>query len=79
MAFTFGWSRKLICITVWVLSCEQNSDYQDPCNKDALPLRHLKRRNVSSIKQNKNGVKSVHFEILKIIKYMHIYIYKNIW
>jgi len=80
MAFTSGCSMKLICTTVW-LSCKQKSDYQDPCNNDALPSRHLKRKNVSPIKQNKNGVKIVYFEMIlkKKIKYMHLHTYIKIY
>lgn len=61
MAFTSGWIMKLKYTNLWFLSCEQKSDYQDPCNTDALPLCHLKRKNVSSIQQNQNGVKIVRF------------------
>ena len=79
MAFTSGCSMKLICTTVW-LSCKQKSDYQDPCNSDALPSRHLKHKNVSPIKQNKNGVKIVYFEMIqKKIKYKHLHTYIKIY
>ena len=66
---------KLVCTTVWCFGCEQKSDYPDPCNTDALPLRHLQRKNVSSIKQNKNGVKIVQFEMILKKKQLNICIY----
>jgi len=64
MAFISGWSMKLIRTSVWFLSCERKSDYQEPCITDALSLRHLQSKKVTAIEQNKNGVKIVHFETI---------------